>query len=174
MKRRQLKRQQRSSCTESTASGWEKKLSNFFPLPPATALGKRSDCVPGRSSPAPLSGCRGSVASPWQPPPVDIPAAPAGRARLRWTAWSAHSPCSRTATDTKTQKTFVKPQHRDILLINRIHFHWRTDQSVHFSCSNTFVDLWAKTMLLMKLITCWFSYIGRVTVTMDTSAPVEF
>lgn len=107
MKRRQLKRQQRSSCTGSTASGWEKSFpTSFLSLPPRLSE-SRSDCVPGRSSPALLSGCRGSVASPWQPPPVDIPAAPAGRARLRWTAWSAHSPCSRTATDTKTQKPLL-------------------------------------------------------------------
>lgn len=78
----------------------------FLSLPPRLSE-SRSDCVPGRRSPALLFGCRGSVASPWQPPPADIPAAPAGKARLQWTAWSAHSPCSRTATDTNTQKPLL-------------------------------------------------------------------
>ncbi len=171
MKRRQLKTQQRGSCTGSTASGWDKSFPTLFLSLPPRLSESRSDCVPGRRSPAPLSGCRGSVASPWQPPPADIPAAPAGKARLQWTAWSAHSPCLRTATDTNTQKPLLSHSTGTFDLLTEYTF---TDQSVHCSRAYTFVDLWAKIMLLMKLIDCWFSHIGWVTLTMDTSAPVEF
>lgn len=170
----QLKRQQRGSCTGSTASGWEKSFpTSFLSLPPQLSE-SRSDCVPGRRSPALLSGCRGSVASPWQPPPVDIPAAPAGRARLRWTAWSAHSPCSRTATDTKTQKPLLSHSTGTFYLLTEYTFTDALINQFIFHVHTPLLAFWAKTMLLMKLINCWFSHIGRVTLTMDTSAPVEF
>lgn len=69
----------------STASGWEKAAFCHCPLPSPRLPENLHYSVPGRRSPEPLAGCRGSVSSPWQPPPADIPVAHTGKGPL-WCA----------------------------------------------------------------------------------------
>ncbi len=145
------------------------KPSNSFPLPPATALGKplRLRTWKKKSSTAvwlprersvsmATPSCRHSCCSCWK-------STSAVNCLIRSFTMFTHS------YRHKYTKAFVKPQHRDIWLINRIHFHWSI--STLFTCIHL---CWPLGKNNASFIDCWFSHIGWVTLTMDTSAPVEF